>query len=77
MAGESDKKNTVKLAIAVLALLIGGGLIANSMGAFDSIFSKPAPPPELPAEILKEHEETKKKTKQKIDSGELPPPAGA
>lgn len=76
MAGSGDKSNTVKLAIAVAALLIAGGLIAWNFGAFDS-FSKPPPAPVLPPELQKEHEEQKAKLKKQIEKGEIPPPAGA
>lgn len=77
MAGEKDKKNTVKLVIAVVALVIGGGLILNTLGAFDSFLEKPRPAPVLAPELQKEHEEQKAKLKKQIENKEIPPPAGA
>lgn len=76
MAESGDRSNTMKLAIAVVALLIAGGLIAWNFGAFD-FMSKPPPAPVLTPEMQKEHEEQKAKVKKQIENHEIPPPAGA
>lgn len=74
--GSADKGNMVKVSLAGVALLVAAVLIAWNFGMFDFL-SKPPPAPELPPEIIKEHEAQKAKVKKQIESGEIPPPAGA
>ena len=78
MAKESNP-NTIKLIIAVAALVIAGVLIAWNFGVFDTVVAKQpeSPNKKIPPKQLEEHQKKAKKLQEQVEKGEIEAPSGS